>query len=69
MAQYKTRDGDSVDEICWKHYDGQQSGAVEAVYEANPGLTKHGPKLPANIIIELPDLAREDLQQVVRLWD
>lgn len=69
MVQFKTRQGDTIDWICWKHYEGLQSGAVEAVYEANPGLTKHGPVLPASVVIELPELPKEDLQPVVRLWD
>lgn len=67
--QYATRDGDSVDYICWKHY-GQQSGAVEAVYSANPGLADLGALLPAGIIIVLPELAKPaETVRVIRLWD
>lgn len=68
MAQFKTRDGDSIDWICWKHY-GQQSGAVETVYEANPGLAKRGPVFPAGVIIELPELPQESTEEVIRLWE
>ena len=55
--------------ICWRHY-GEQSGAVEVVLEANPGLADTGPVLPAGIIIELPELppAVQELP-TVRLWD
>lgn len=67
--RYRTKDGDAVDAICWRHY-GEQSGAVEVVLEANPGLADIGPVLPAGIIIELPELppAVQELP-TVRLWD
>ncbi len=68
MAQFKTRDGDTLDWICWKHY-GKQSGAVEAVYEANPGLAKLGPVFSAGVVIELPELPEESKAEVIRLWD
>ena len=53
---YRTKKSDLVDAICWRHY-GEQSGAVEVVLEANPGLADIGPVLPAGIIIELPRVA------------
>ena len=67
--RYRTKDGDLVDAICWRHY-GEQSGAVEVVLEANPGLADIGPVLPSGIIVELPDLppAVQELP-TVRLWD
>ena len=43
--QYRTKEGDMLDWICWKHY-GQESGTVELVLTANPGLAANGPKLP-----------------------
>lgn len=69
MATYRTRAGDMLDELCWRHY-GRQAGAVEAVLAANPGLADHGPRLPADLRIELPNLPepRRDLA-LVRLWD
>lgn len=57
-----------VDWICWKHY-GRQAGAVEAVLDANPGLAKLGPVLPAGMIIELPVLPDPSRNGTVRLWD
>ena len=65
---YRTRDGDTLDWICWKHY-GRQSGAVEAVLDANPGLADQGPVLAAGVPIALPDLAPAAATAVVRLWD
>lgn len=67
-ATYLTRDGDTLDWICWRHYQ-RQSGAVEAVLEANPGLVDFGPILPAGLTITLPDLPQASTQPVVRLWD
>lgn len=68
MALYKTSQGDTLDFICWKYY-GQQSGAVEAVLLANPGLADLGPVLPINTEITLPVLTQPARQaQPIRLW-
>lgn len=68
MATYKTSQGDTLDYICWKHY-GQQSGAVEAVLLANPGLADLGPVLPINTTITLPVLTQPARKaQPIRLW-
>lgn len=68
MALYKTSQGDTLDFICWKHY-GQQSGAVEAVLVANPGLAALGPVLPINTEITLPVLSEPaEVVQPIRLW-
>ena len=68
MATYTTKQGDTIDWICWKHY-GQQSGAVEAVLEANAGLAGAGTVLPAGKIIALPDLPSPGVRAAVKLWD
>ena len=68
-VRYRTRDGDSLDAICWKHY-GRQAGAVEAVLEANPGLSEVGPVLPAGFVIGLPELPQTAPEiETVGLWD
>ena len=70
MSDYITRDGDMIDWICWHHYDGEQSGAVEAVYAANPSLSQYGPLLPAWLNIVLPELPKPvSTVKVVKLWD
>lgn len=67
--RYLTSEGDTLDYICWKHY-GQQSGAVEAVLEANPNLGDLGIVIPLNTEILLPDLpAAASEEQPVTLWD
>ncbi len=67
MISYQTSDGDMLDDLCWRYY-GRQSGAVELVLGANPGLADRGPVYPAGIIT-LPDLAAPTATGPVRLWD
>lgn len=65
---YRTAHGDTLDYICWKFY-GQQSGAVEAVLLANPGLADLGPVLPENTVVTLPELPKTASEvQPIRLW-
>lgn len=67
-SEYLTREGDTVDYICWKFY-GQQSGAVELVLDANRALADRGPLLPAGLTIVLPDLPKPAIDvQPLRLW-
>ncbi|MEM7047007.1 MAG: tail protein X [Pseudomonadota bacterium] len=68
MIRYVTKDGDSLDWLCWKHY-GRQSGTVEVVLAANPDLAGLGPILPTGIVITLPKLVDHTSNQPVRLWD
>ncbi|HHF3242407.1 TPA: tail protein X [Vibrio alginolyticus] len=67
-VQYQTRRGDMLDWVCHQHY-GQRPKAVEAVLDANPGLAKYGPVLPAGLIINLPDLGPAENKSRVSLWD
>lgn len=66
--KYTTKAGDMVDEICWRHY-GQQSGAVEQVYDANQGLAERGPILPEGVKILLPELTTEATDNSISLWE
>jgi len=69
MQIYRTRDGDMVDAICYRHY-GQTFGKVESVLAANPHLAEHGPVLEAGIRIKLPDLPKANATaNTIRLWD
>ncbi|QSB03232.1 tail protein X [Methylomonas sp. EFPC1] len=68
MTQYRSKAGDVLDAICYKHY-AARPGATEAVLEANRGLADIGPVLPAGVIIELPELAPVAPAATVRLWD
>lgn len=65
---YTASQGDTLDYVCWKLY-GQQSGAVEAVLEANPGLADLGEVIPVGTKITMPDLAKPETEvQPIRLW-
>jgi phage tail protein X len=66
--QYRTKEGDMLDRICWKHY-GQESGTVELVLTANPGLASNGPRLPSGLLINLPDISVVQAEEPIRLWD
>lgn len=69
MAIYLTKDGDTLDYICWKFY-GKEAGAVEYVLEANAGLSAFGPIYEAGMTIDLPDLPpAEDTETTLSLWD
>ena len=68
-TQYRTRQGDLLDWLCWRHY-GRIGGALEQVLAANPNLAAQGPVLPAGLSIRLPSLDREtSAATVLRLWD
>lgn len=63
----KTIGGEMLDAIAHKHYKGL-AGATEALLEANVGLSRLGPVLPAGIEIVLPELP-EVKPEVIKLWD
>lgn len=64
---YRTREGDMIDSICWRHY-GRES-AVTEVLKANPGLADRGAVLPSGIQITLPDLTTPVAKESASLWD
>lgn len=66
-ANYTTIDGDILEQICNRHYN-NLPGALEAVLEANRGLAKLGPVLPAGITIQLPELAPPTNEDTYTLW-
>lgn len=64
---YRTREGDLLDWICWRHY-GHLQGTVEAALNANPGLAELGPVLPGGVNIVLPELPATPTRATIRLW-
>lgn len=68
METYTSVQGDTVDLVCRKVY-GDESGYVEAVLVANPGLAALGAILPIGTLIKLPNLARPAELPTVSLWD
>lgn len=66
---YTTRQGELVDVICRRAY-GDESGYVEKVLDANPGLAGLGPILPIMTKVLLPDLPKAAPEKkIVSLWD
>jgi len=66
---YVTQQNEMVDAICRRAY-GDESGFVETLLGANPGLAALGPVLPIQTRIVLPDLPRSSPErQIVSLWD
>ena len=69
MTTIRARQGDMVDAICRRVY-GDESGFVEAVLDANPGLAALGPILPEGTLVVLPEAQPEPTQEpLVTLWD
>lgn len=67
--QYRTKQGETLDAICFRHY-GQASGFVEQVLAANYRLADKGIELPNGTLIELPEIeAASPAQKLVSLFD
>lgn len=68
--EYRTRAGDTVDLIAWRHYGTTAGGVVEQVLAANPGLADRGAQLPGGLIVLLPDVeaVTAAVAPGVKLW-
>ncbi|WP_333847132.1 tail protein X [Phaeobacter italicus] len=66
---YRSKQGETIDEIVWRHYGNRIAGALEIVLEANRDLATLGPVLPINTEIELPAIEAPKEAEAVRLWD
>lgn len=67
MTTYITKDGETLDYICWLTY-GKTSGVVEQVFAANRHLSEEPAVLTAGIKIELPEIETKSNQQKIKLW-
>ena len=67
MIIYTTKDGDTLDYICWKHY-GHTKGVVEKVLEVNRNLANQPAVLEAGIKIELPEVEEKTKNERIKLW-
>lgn len=66
---YRTRQGETVDLACWRHY-GRTAEVTERVLDANPGLAAKGPILPLGTEIVMPAVAqRARARPLTKLWD
>lgn len=69
-TNYITRQGDTVDAICWRHYGTERGGTTETVLEANRGIADHGPVLPSGLSITLPAISQPAITETtINLWD
>lgn len=70
MRTYVTGQDDMVDAFARLHYGSEHGGTTEAILAANPGLAAQGPKLPAGLSLNIPDLPAPGPNQLatVDLW-
>jgi phage tail protein X len=66
---YRSKEGEMLDEIVWRHYGNRVAGALETVLEANQGIAGLGPVLPVNTRIQLPVIETPKEAETVSLWD
>jgi phage tail protein X len=68
--KYTTREGDSLDEICFRFYGERYLEALSTVLDANQGLAEKGLYLKGGESIELPDITfSEQVSQSFKAWD
>ena len=60
--------GDTLDCLLWRH-TGRTAALVEATLLANPGLADLGDVLPHGTAIDMPDVAEQPQQEILKLWD
>lgn len=65
MREYRTRDGDMLDDIAWQIYG--RHGAAVALAEANPQAISTA-RLPAGVVLRLPELPAAPRVATTRLW-
>ncbi len=67
--QYRTKDGDVLDQICTHHY-GAGNFDLQDVLEANRELATFGPVLPSGVVLELPAVIQtpDRSDATIRLW-
>ncbi|WP_120510947.1 tail protein X [Photobacterium salinisoli] len=68
MTTYITKDGDQIDDIAYRYYNGLP-GAYEAVLAANRGLSSLPHPLQAGVEIHLPKLEEPTAEEEISLWD
>lgn len=68
VVYYRSKQGEVLDEIVWRHYGRQDQGLVVRVLEANRNLADSGVVLPEGTRIALPAVDLAAPEPVIRLW-
>jgi len=63
---YVTKDGETLDYICWKYYG--KTNVVEQVLMANRHLAKLDAVLPGGVKINLPTIEEPEDTKKIKLW-
>ena len=63
---YVTKDGETLDYICWKYYG--RTNVVEQVLQANRHLAKLDAVLPGGVKINLPTIEEPEDTTKIKLW-
>jgi phage tail protein X len=64
---YKTKSGDRLDAIAFKHYGA--ASHFQKILEANPELAGQNETLPEGLKIILPDPPEQEPEKLQRLWE
>lgn len=67
MNSYTTKQGETVDQVCQRHY-GKTAGVTEEVLRVNPGLAAKGAILPMGTVIKLPRITSTKTIKLQPLW-
>lgn len=67
MAEYITKDGETLDYIVWKYY-GKTDGILERVLVINRHLARFDAVLPAGVVITLPEITQPSNSNKIKLW-
>lgn len=59
---------DTIDAICYRYY-GYTARAVEAVYDANPGLCELSTMLPIGTPVKMPVINEKRTAATIQLWE
>ena len=69
MREVTTTDGDMVDAIALRAYGRRDGTTTALVLGANPALCQQPVRLPAGIVINLPEAPTTMTDRRVKLWD
>jgi phage tail protein X len=67
MAKYRSREGDTIDLICWRVYGDVLMS--QSVLRANRGVADLDLVLPVGTVLELPEITATNIDKTIKLWD